>query len=155
MSRTPRYLAPSLALAAALAIAMSGAARADDSSMSRLGGDSYEYFNRMLTDAPATSGWRVARPNGLTDRELQALSSSSLSSFAPTSQPEFARVAADPAWRQSHPNGLTIHELQAFSGSSVSQWQARNQWAAAAPTAPISPVAKLRAGGAGRQKAYE
>lgn len=154
MSRTQRCLTPSLAVAA-LAVALSDAALADDSSMSRFGGDSYEYFNRMPTRASATPDWRATRPNGLTDRELQALSSSSLSAFAPPSQPDFARVAADPAWRQSHPSGMTLGELQAVSGSSVSQWGTRKEPAVAADAVRMSPFAKLRAGGAGMQKAYE
>ena len=154
MTRKQRCLTPSLAVAA-LAVATSGAALADGSSMSRFGGDSYEYFNRMLTSAPATPGWRASHPNGLTDRELQALSSSSLSTFAPPPQPDFARVAADPAWRQSHPNGLTVRELQILSGSSVSQWQTRKEPAVAAAASPMSPVAKLHAGSAGKEKAYE
>ena len=153
MSRKQRCLF--LAVTAALALAVSGGARADGSSMSRFGGESYEYFNRMLTDAPATPGWRDGHPNGLTDRELQALSASSLSAFAVPSQPELARVAADPTWRQSHPNGMTLGELQAFSGSSVSQWQARKEPAIAVAATRMSPVAKLRSGSAGRDKIYE
>jgi len=153
MFRKQRSL--TLAVTAALALAVSGAARADGSSMSRFGGDSYEYFNRMLTNVPATPAWRDGHPNGLTDRELQALSSSSLSTFAVPSQPAFPRVAADPTWRQSHPNGLTLRELQAFSGSSVSQWQTRKEPILAPAPTDISQMAKLRAGNARTQKAYE
>ena len=67
----------SLVLAVALAAGISGVARADDSSMSRFGGDSYAYFNTQPVDN-ARSAWRAAHPNGLSENQLEALSSESL-----------------------------------------------------------------------------
>jgi hypothetical protein len=121
-----------LATATALVLGASGIALADDSSMSRFGGESYAYFNRpALGNVPATAGWRQSHPNGLTERELQAYSSSDLSVFAAQLNPPLlASAPADPSWRQSHPKGLTERELQALSASSVSAWQAPDQSAA-------------------------
>src|SRR6266498_2558601 len=79
MSRKPYTLSKQLVVAAALALGASSVALADDSSMSRFGGDSYAYFNQpMLRNAAASPTWRQSHPNGLTEQELQALSSSSL-----------------------------------------------------------------------------
>jgi hypothetical protein len=103
------------------------AAYADDSSMSRFGGESYAYFNSQPTVVNAEAGaaaWRRAHPNGLTERELVALSSSDLSAAAGAQNPAvFSTVAADTTWRQTHPNGFTEREFQALSSSSLAQWQ--------------------------------
>ena len=127
MSRKQFSLRQRLMVATALAVGASGVAIADDSSMSRFGGDSYAYFNqqRATADAVASAAaWRRAHPNGFTDRELQALSSSDLSAAATqTNPPTFSFAAADPTWRQTHPNGFTERELQALSASSLAQWQ--------------------------------
>ena len=113
-----------IAAAAAVALCASGAALADDSSMSRFGGDSYAYFNRQPIDkSPST--WRLANPQGFTEGDLQALSSSDLSAFTSRlSPPVLASTPVDPTWRRSHPNGLTERELQALSSSSLASWQA-------------------------------
>jgi hypothetical protein len=113
-------------LAAALALGASSVALADDSSMSRFGGESYAYFNQPVArNAAAGATWRQSHPNGLTERELQALSSSDLSASAQQLNPQvFASVAADPLWRQSHPNGFTERELEALSSSPLAAWQA-------------------------------
>jgi hypothetical protein len=126
MSRKPYSLTRNLVVTTALALGSSGVALADDSSMNRLGGDSYAYFNRpMIGNAAAMPNWRQSHANGMTERELQALSSSDLSAFAPPFNPQlFARAPADPSWRQSHPNGLSERELQALSSSSLALWQA-------------------------------
>ena len=128
MSRKPYSLSKQLVVATALALGTSGVALADDSSMSRFGGDSYAYFNQpMLRNTAASPTWRQSHPNGLTDHELQALSSSGLAASAPEfNPPMFASAPADPSWRQSHPNGLTEPELQALSASSLAIWQAPN-----------------------------
>jgi hypothetical protein len=108
---------------------------ADDSSMSRFGGDSYAYFNRQPIDK-SPSAWRQANPQGLTERELQALSASDLSVFTSRFDPTvLASAPADPMWRQSHPNGLTERELQAFSSSSLAAWQGADRSAALANVA--------------------
>jgi hypothetical protein len=128
MSRKQCSLSKQLVVAAALALGASGGALADDSSMSRFGGDSYAYFNQpVLRNTAASPTWRQSHPNGLTERELQALSSSSLAASAfQVDHPVVASAPADPAWRQSHPNGLTEPELQALSSSSLATWQNPN-----------------------------
>ena len=50
-------------------------ARADGSSMNPLTGDSYAYFNRAPSNVSAEPSWRQSHPNGLSEREFQALSS--------------------------------------------------------------------------------
>ena len=126
MSRKPYSLSKQLVVATALALGTSGVALADDSSMSRFGGDSYAYFNQPVPrNAAASPNWRQSHPNGLTDHELQALSASGLAASAPEfNPPMFASAAADPSWRQSHPSGLTERELQGLSASNLAVWQA-------------------------------
>ena len=93
MSRKPYSLSKQLVVATALALGASSVALADDSSMSPFTGDSYKYFNgghtlgdrgqfnRPVFSKPSVDpSWRQSHPNGLTERELQALSSSGLSS---------------------------------------------------------------------------
>jgi hypothetical protein len=68
-----------LLVATALALVVSGVAIADDNSASRFGGDGYAYFNQpMRGNAAVIAAWRQDHPNGLSNRELQAASSSSL-----------------------------------------------------------------------------
>jgi hypothetical protein len=133
MSRKPYSLSKQLVVAATLALGTSGVALADDSSMNPFTGDSYKYFNGglgqfnrpVVSNAPAAPSWRQSHPNGLSDRELQALSSSGLAASAPEfNPPMFASAPADPSWRQSHPNGLTERELQGLSSSTLAVWQA-------------------------------
>ena len=128
MSRKQYSLSKQLVAAAALALGASGVAVADDNSMSRFGGDSYTYFNQPVSrNAAAGPTWRQSHPNGLTELELQALSSSSLAASAfQVEHPVVASAPADPSWRQSHPNGLTEQELQALSSSSLAIWQDPN-----------------------------
>jgi hypothetical protein len=139
MSRKPYSLSKQLVVATALALGASGAALADDSSMDPFSGDSYKFFNGynlrepgqfkrpVFSNAPADHTWRQSHPNGLTDRELVALSSSGLSASASQlNPPVFASAPADPTWRQSHPNGLTDRELAALGSSTLSRWQSEN-----------------------------
>jgi hypothetical protein len=137
MFRKPCSLIKQLVVATALALGGSSVALADDSSMDPFIGGSYKYFNGghnlgdpgqfkgpVFSKAPTDPSWRQSHPNGLTDRELQALSSSGLSaSAAQLDPPILASAPADPAWRQSHPNGLTERELQAWSSSSLAVWR--------------------------------
>jgi hypothetical protein len=128
-SRRPIWVATLLALGAC------GAAYADDSSMSRFGGDSYAYFNRPVSAANGDAAWRRAHPNGLTNGELVALSSSGLSAAADRLDPPvFSRVAVDATWRQTHPNGFTEREYQARSSSSLAMWQVIPGSATGVPT---------------------
>jgi hypothetical protein len=128
MSRKQYSLSKQLVVAAALALGASGVALADNSSMSRFGGDSYAYFNQPgLRNTAASPSWRQSHPNGLTELELQTLSSSSMAASAfQVDHPVVASAPADPSWRQSHPNGLTEPELQALSSSSLAMWQNPN-----------------------------
>lgn len=130
MSSKLHSLSKQLVIATALVLGASGAALADDSSMSRFNGDSYQYFNGQFNrpapgSASAAASWRQSHPNGLSEAELQAASASGLSTFSAQLDPQvFARAPADPSWRQTHPNGLTEHELQALSSSELAVWQA-------------------------------
>jgi hypothetical protein len=127
MSRRSNTLRKSFLVATALTLGAPVAAFADDSSMSRFGGESYAYFNRPAVAAAGPS-WHQSHPNGVPEQELQALSSSDLSAAASRfNPPVFARAAADPTWRETHPNGLTESELQALSSSSLAIWQAPNR----------------------------
>ena len=122
MFRT-RHFPSRLVIATALALGASGAALADDNSMSRFGGSSYAYFSNV-GNAAATTAWRRDRPGALSERELQAFSSSGLSAVvAQLDPPAVATAAADPAWRQSHPNGFTERELLSRSSSTLAVWQ--------------------------------
>ena len=116
---------------AALVAGVSGAARADDNSMSIWTGDSYAAFNGgkdfpygqpVFNTAPST--FHETNPNGLSDRQYQALSNEDPVWQIPN--PDAARqlAATDTAtaWRQSHPNGLTEREYQALSNEDP-MWQ--------------------------------
>jgi|SRR6266581_1215081 len=119
-----------LVLATALALSASGVAIADDTSTSRFGGDGYAYFSQPArVNTAVNANWRQSHPNGLSERDLQAASSSSLAASA--SRPDnpnsvLAGASANPSWRQSHPNGLTERELQAAAASSMAMWQLPN-----------------------------
>jgi hypothetical protein len=114
----------SIALTAALMAGVSGIARADDSSMNPLVGDSYAAFNGgnlPKTGNPgydnSPSSWRQANPDGLSMRQYQ-----SLVTFAPmVYKPAPVLDNAPSAWRQSHPDGLSERELQAM-GSEAPAW---------------------------------
>jgi hypothetical protein len=126
MFRKQYSFSSKLVVAMALALVVSGVAIADDNSTSRFGGDGYAYFNQpMRGNAAVIAAWRQDHPNGLSNRELQAASSSSLaaSAFQLDYPSVFASAPANPSWRQSYPNGLTERELQAASSSSLAMWQ--------------------------------
>ena len=110
----------SMVVAAALVAGVSGMAHADDSSMNPFTGDSYAYFNRG--DLPrsgnpvfdkSASAWHQANPRGLSEHQLEALSSEALAN-------DFQRPTFDKGpstWRMTHPNGLSEQQLQALSSS--------------------------------------
>jgi hypothetical protein len=111
----------SIAVAAALAAGVSGIARADDSSMSRFGGDSYAYFNNAVVDS-APSAWRQANPSGVPERTLQAYSG--VGEAWHLNNPVF-----DPSpstFAQARPHGLTEREYQALS-SEAPAWHSGTQ----------------------------
>ena len=116
----------SMVVAVALVAGVSGIARADDSSMSRFGGDSYAYFNSAAVDK-APSAWRQANPTGLSERQLEALSSEALANDF--QRPTFDKAPS--AWRQASPNGLSERQFQALS-SEAAAWHSPNQSATTA-----------------------
>ena len=99
----------SLIVAVALAAGVSGIAHADDGDMGRFG-DSYAYFNSQPVDkAPST--YHATNPNGVSDRQLEALSSEALArTFA---KPSFDKAPSE--WRIANPNGLSERQYQALS----------------------------------------
>jgi hypothetical protein len=108
----------SMVVAVALVAGVSGIARADDSSMNPFTGDSYAYFNHgdlprsgNPVFAKGPSEWHQANPNGLSERQLQALSSESLA--ADFQRPTFDKGPSE--WRQDNPHGLSERQLQALS----------------------------------------
>jgi hypothetical protein len=124
----------SIALTAALVAGVSGMARADDSSMNPFTGDSYADFdggNLPKFGNPAydksTSSWRQSNPDGVSDRQLQSLSTFAPMVYKPA--PDFD--SAPSVWRQSHPNGLSERELQAL-GSEAPAWHPSDQSATSA-----------------------
>jgi hypothetical protein len=106
-----------LIVAAAFALGASSVALADDSSMNPINGDSYKYFNgynlgqpaqfdqRAFSKAPANPAWRQSHPNGLTERELEALSSSSLAMWQNSNG---SRVETDQSNVAQSPNKATF-----------------------------------------------
>jgi hypothetical protein len=111
----------SMVVAAALAAGVSGIARADDSSVSRFGGDSYAYFNNGVVDK-APSAWRHANPNGVPEQQLEALSSEALGSDF--QRPTFDKTASK--WRQENPHGLSERQMQALSSEGPA-WDSTTQ----------------------------
>jgi len=109
-------------IAFALAIGAAGIARADDSSMSRFGGDGYAYFHE---DKPAvskaSSEFRKDDPHGLAEGYYQ-----SLSSEGPEWHPQAVVDKTTPSFRKINPQGLTLREYQALS-SNDSMWQVSTQ----------------------------
>lgn len=117
----------SIALTAVFAAAVSGAACADDNSMSILTGESYADFNggeNFPFGAPhfdtAKSTFPQTNPHGVPDRELAALSS--IDPVWKIPNPSAARALAESdvatAWRASHPGGFTAREYEAIAASS-------------------------------------
>ncbi len=124
----------SIVVAAALLVAgVSGVARAD-SDMNPLVGDSYAYFNGcnlgqackpVYNNIPST--FRVSNPSGLSERQLQAIS---------TEAPHFGLTvpvidSARSEFAMSRPHGLSEHRLQALS-SEGAHWQLPTQAATSA-----------------------
>src|SRR5882672_5674312 len=108
----------SVVVAVAVVAGVAGVARADDSSMSRFGGDSYAYFheNRPVVSR-APSEFRKEAPHGLTESQYQTLSSE-----GPEWQPQASIDKTLPSFRKTDPRGLSISEYQALS-SNDSMWQ--------------------------------
>jgi hypothetical protein len=114
----------SVVVSAALAAGVSAIARADDSSMSRFGGDSYTYFNSAAVNAPST--WRQSNPNGVSESTVQALSG-----FGQAWKPAPVLDMAPSRWQANHSNGLSERELQALS-SEAPAWHQPDQSAPSA-----------------------
>ena len=117
----------SIVVAVAFAAGVSGMAHAGDGSMGRFG-DSYAYFNSQpISRSP--SAWRQANPNGLSERQLEALSSEALGNDF--QRPTFDKTPS--SWRVAHPNGLSEREFQALSSEAPA-------WHSSTP-APTSALA--------------
>ena len=122
MSRKPYSMSKRLVVATALALGASSVALADDSSMNPLTGDSYKYFNGghnlgdpgqfnrpVFSKAPVDPSWRQSHPNGLTERELQALSSSPLAMWQlPNGSENTASASTDQANVAQNPSKETF-----------------------------------------------
>lgn len=102
----------SLVVAVALAAGASGIAHADGD-MGRFG-DSYAYFASQPVDK-APSAYRATNPNGVSDRQLQALSSEALA--RDFEKPTFDKTASE--WRATNPHGLSEQQYQALSSESA------------------------------------
>jgi len=100
-----------LVSALALATSLTGIASADDSSMDRIGGGSYAYFNGVPI-AKSPSAWRQSNPSGEPVYWYQSNSSWG-TPWKPV--PVLTNVASDPTFKQTHPSGLSQRELQAMS----------------------------------------
>jgi hypothetical protein len=113
----------SIAVAAALSAGISGVARADNDT-NPFNGESYVYFkNAQAASANGPSTFHQNYPNGLSERELQSLSSESpVWSLNPQAATAGSTNRIPSAWRQSHPQGLSERELQALSSESP-VWQ--------------------------------
>ena len=120
-----RSVMKSVVVAVALVAGVAGVARADDSSMSRFGGDSYAYFHEDRPVVSRTlSQFRKQDRHGLSESQYQTLSSE-----GPEWQPQAAIDKTLPAFRKIEPHGLSISEYQALS-SNDSMWKV----AATSPT---------------------
>src|SRR5271154_2518578 len=109
MARSTYSSMTKIASAAAFAASLTGIASADDGSMSRIGGDSYAYFDDLPIEK-SPSAWRQSNPNGLSELQFLALQSARLGD-----KPAPVFDMAPSAWRQSHRDGLSERELQAMS----------------------------------------
>jgi hypothetical protein len=136
-----------IVVAAALAVGVAGAARADDSSLNPFTGESYAGFNggenRQAIKNPtfdnAPSAWRQANPGGLSERVFQSYS-------APGEEwhmthPSMTNGPSDPTFKQTHPNGLTERELQALSSGGPA-WQLPGEPGTAMASSAPAPVAQ-------------
>jgi hypothetical protein len=116
-----KFSMKSIVVAVALVAGVSGMARADDSSMNRFTGDSYAYFNSQVIDK-SPSAWRQANPKGLSERQLEALSSEALANDF--QKPTFDKAPS--SWRQANPHGLSEREFQALSSEGAA-WHSPTQ----------------------------
>lgn len=127
-------------VAAALAGGVSCVASAgdyhSDNSDSRLGGDSYVYFNAARSNVSVDPAWRLSHTNGLTQSEFQARVSAAFAQRA--HEAVFSKVADDPAWRPSHPGGLSDGDLQALSSEGPA-WHSGPAAANTPPSVALQP----------------
>ena len=134
----------SIMVAAALMAGVSGIARADDSSMSPFTGDSYAYFNGGYSRsqvgnpvfATAPSAWRQSNPNGISERQLQAVATEAPAYALNT--PVFDKAPSP--WHLSNPHGLSERQFQALA-SEAPAWQMPKQSATALASTPDGVVA--------------
>jgi hypothetical protein len=117
----------SIAVSVALAAGVSGIARADDSSMDPITGDSYAHFNGgnlshitkpVFDNAP--SAWRQSHPNGLSVNQIAAMST-------PVFKPAPVLHNELSAWRQSHPSGVSNRQFAAMGSEAIAARPLPNQ----------------------------
>jgi hypothetical protein len=129
-------------------------ARADDNGMDPSTAESYAVFDGGYSQPaisnshvdPNLPAWRQAHPNGLSERELQALSSESWAARLPLSRrteslvaeaPTHANAAKAQGLRRTHSKGPSERELQALSSdSSALQLRASSRTASLVAEAP-------------------
>ena len=121
------HLTSKVMVAAALAAGAMGVANAD---MGRFDG-AYKYFFEQPFDK-APSVWRKDHPNGVSERQLQAHSGSSMSSAWEIDKPVFDKAASD--FKLTHPSGTSEHDLQALSSDGLA-WHTQGAPAAVASSA--------------------
>ena len=128
-----------VAVAFALGVCAAGIAHADDSSMSRFGGDGYAYFHE---DKPvvskSSSEFRKDDPHGLGEGYYQSLSSEGPEWH---SQPGIDKTT--PSFRKTDPKGLTLREYQALS-SNDTMWQVPTQPQSSATASTNATIARGR-----------
>ena len=104
----------SVVVATVFATGVSMNAGADDSSMSRFGGDGSVYFqNDGPRASAAPSTFRRETPKDVSEHEYQALSS-----WGPAWHPAPVADNSPATFRMSHPNGLSVREYQSLSSGS-------------------------------------
>jgi len=139
MSRDTCFPSIIIMAVAAILAGAAGITRADDSSLSRFGGDGYAYFvqNKPFV-VTSTSTFRQTYPNGLSALEYQALSSP-----GPAWHPAPVLDRTPSTFRQNSPTGLTEDDYLALSSNS-SRWQLSSR-ARVAATGSLNAAQKAAA----------
>jgi hypothetical protein len=136
----------SIAVVAALVAGVSGVARADND-MNPFNGESYEYFkNAQAIAGNGPSTFHQSNPNGVSESELQAGSSSGSPVWQPNRFPTTAAAKAPSEWRQSHPHGLSERELQALSSDGSPVWRLPTTSEASSFASTSDPAFTMSAG---------
>jgi uncharacterized protein YjiK len=119
-------------LVTVLAAASANVVHADDG-VGRFS-DSYRYFASQPT-IESPSAWRQANPSGLSNSQLEQLSSEALTNEFNVSKLTFDKASS--SFKQTHPKGLSDRELQALSSEG---WAWHSQDAATAVASGTATV---------------